>query len=522
MGSDQTIVEGGPSRAASAPVSDLPQHLVDTDVWTDAMVADAGIPIVDSPFVTVGGGLGSLALVDYLRIAGVPIEGIKVLTDIEEPWATYEYLTRNSQIPRSARLRSDSGSVIDNIWGFPSYAMREAWEDKSLDPVWNVVTEPIVRDYFTPRAGQAFRSLEREAARIGWDRMLALGYVRMVRMRQGGGYFALLTPRAETSASKRIAYRCTYLHIGVGYPGVKFLDDLREYRDRYEDYQRVVNAYEPHSHVYTETLRHPTTVLVRGSGIVSSRVLQRLIDDREQNGAQTQILHLFRNYVSSAQGEKLTFRRRGYDGFAYQGFNYPKGCWGGQQRQKLASLEGEERVRFLDSMGGTTTARRKEWRDQLRRGLKEGFYRQEVGEVESVAPSADGATVITTISLDDGSRRELAAEFIVDATGLEGNLEDHRLLADLVQHTPAGRNPKGRLDCERSFEVRGTRSGPGRMYASGSMTLGAYYATVDSFLGLQYSGLRICDDLASLGFCRRIGTARSIAQWFRWARNVAP
>ncbi len=522
MGSDQTIVEQAPSQAWRAPVSDLPDHLVETDVWTDQMVAEAGIPIVDSPFVSVGGGIGSLAVVDYLRIAGVPTEGIKVLTDIEEPWATYEYLTRNSQIPRTARLRSDSGSVIDNIWGFPSYAMREAWESKTLRPVWNVLTEPIIDDYYTPQAGQVFRSLEREAARIGWDRMLALGYVRMARIRHGGGYFVLLTPRAETSASKRVAYRCTYLHLGVGYPGVKFLDDLREYRDRYEDYQRVVNAYEPHSHLYTETQRHPTTVLVRGSGIVSSRVLQRLVDDRDQKGAQTRIIHLFRTYVATAQGDKLTFRRRGYNGFAYQGFNYPKGCWGGQQRQKLASLEGKERVQFLDSMGGTTTARRKDWREQVRRGLREGFYVQEVGQVESVAPSADGLSVITTIRADDGSRRELAAQFIIDATGLEGNIEDHRVLNDLLQHTPAGKNPKGRLDCERSFEVRGTRSGPGRMYASGSMTLGAYYATVDSFLGLQYSGLRIADDLAEVGFCRRIGTARSIAQWWRWARNVAP
>ena len=41
--------------------------------------------------------------------------------------------------------------------------------------------------------------------------------------------------------------------------------------------------------------------------------------------------------------------------------------------------------------------------------------------------------------------------------------------------------------------VRTQESGDGRLYASGSATLGAYYCGVDSFLGLQYAALRIAD-----------------------------
>ena len=55
------------------------------------MVAAAGIPVVDVPFVTVGGGIGSFVTVDYLRIAGVPTDRIRVLSDIDFPWQTYEY-----------------------------------------------------------------------------------------------------------------------------------------------------------------------------------------------------------------------------------------------------------------------------------------------------------------------------------------------------------------------------------------------------------------------------------------------
>src|SRR4051794_22048603 len=90
------------------------------------MLARADIPVLDIPFVSIGGGIGSFVTVDYLRICGVPTSAIRVLTQLEHPWESYEYLTRVSQIPREERLRSDSASCPDNIWGFPSYAVREA------------------------------------------------------------------------------------------------------------------------------------------------------------------------------------------------------------------------------------------------------------------------------------------------------------------------------------------------------------------------------------------------------------
>ena len=102
-----------------ASVGDLTPTLVDSSVWSDSMVAAAGIPIHDMPFVTVGGGIGSFVTVDYLRIAGVPTSQIRVLSNIDCPRQTYEYLTRVSQIPKSERIRSDSSSRPDNIWGFP-------------------------------------------------------------------------------------------------------------------------------------------------------------------------------------------------------------------------------------------------------------------------------------------------------------------------------------------------------------------------------------------------------------------
>jgi len=67
-------------------------------------------------------------------------------------------------------------------------------------------------------------------------------------------------------------------------------------------------------------------------------------------------------------------------------------------------------------------------------------------------------------------------------------------------------------------------NGPGRVYASGVMTLGGPNAAVDSFLGLQYAALRSVEDLAAQHApgLHALAPIRSFSQWFRWARGVQP
>jgi hypothetical protein len=506
---------------AEAGAGQLPRELERRHLWSDELLVAAGIPVVDCPLVSVGGGIGSFVLMDYLRIAGVPTASMRVLTDLDRPWQTYEYLTRVSQIPRQERLRSDSSSTPDNIWGFPSYAVREALAARTprafFAPLAQVLTEPILADYYTPRAGQVFEALERESTRISYPDMQVKGMVKVVRRREGGGYFSLLRPPAGTSATTFVAYRSHYLHLAVGYPGLQFLPDLQRYRQDHQEFHRVVNAYEPHEHVY-ESLQHkPGTVLVRGGGIVASRVLQRLIDDRDRLGTEVRIVHLFRTYVSGSHGPSVFQRRRGGNGWAYQGFNYPKSAWGGQLKAKMRRLEGEDRAALYKVIGGTNTPYRRHWQEQLDRGRRQGFYSTVTGQVRSMRPDHDQRPV-STIATAQGEL-EVAADFVIDCTGLEADIAEHRLLGDLLRHSGAGRNPLGRLDVERSFEVRGTRNGSGRMYASGAATLGGYFPGVDTFLGLQIAAQEICDDLTRLGFCRRLSPLRSTSQWLRWATN---
>jgi hypothetical protein len=135
--------------------------------------------------------------------------------------------------------------------------------------------------------------------------------------------------------------------------------------------------------------------------------------------------------------------------------------------------------------------------------------------VERVEPAVGGT--LTSVVTGTSGTRQIGSDYIIDCTGLEADIAEHRVLADLLAYGGAGRNPLGRLEVERHFEVKGTGSGDGALYATGAATLGGYFPGVDTFLGLQVGAQEIADDLARRGFCRRIGPIRSTTQWVRWA-----
>jgi len=248
------------------------------------------------------------------------------------------------------------------------------------------------------------------------------------------------------------------------------------------------------------------------------------MDDREKYGLKTNIVHLFRTYIDGAHSpaSKVTRawnRRNGGNGFAYQGFNYPKSVWGGQLKSEMRKLEGQARAERYDQMGGTNTPWRRRWQEQMNQGRREGWYRTMQGTVDEMR--IENGKIVSVVKTREGNLA-VAADYIIDCTGLEADISEHRVLKDLIDHSGVGRNPKGRLDVERTFELRGTASGPGVIYASGATTLGGYFPGVDTFLGLQVAAQEICDDLARRGFCRKIGTFRSISQWLKWANNKQP
>jgi pSer/pThr/pTyr-binding forkhead associated (FHA) protein len=264
-----------------------------------------GLPVDESDYLAIGAGLGSFLWADLLRISGVSADKIVALGLEGEPYARYKRLCLNSQIPLYERLRSNSDSCPDNIWGWPSYALREAWHDFSKGQInstfkylWQVFAEPTFAETYTPRAGNVFDSIDREAERIGWNQIYRYGRVRGIRKTDDGRYCV-----AYSRGPGNYAFLVSrYLHLATGYPAIQFLPDLQAYREKYQDFKSVVNAYEAHDHVYEQLEQHGGTVLIRGRGIVASRIVQRIYEARKRN-RNIAVLHLMRS--PKPQGNKF-------------------------------------------------------------------------------------------------------------------------------------------------------------------------------------------------------------------------
>ena len=487
-------------------------------------------PVETITYLAVGGGIGSFTWVDFLVVSGVKPQEIISIGFEAKPYGRYKRLCENSQIQGESRLRSNSDSCPDNVWGWPGYAVREIARDsvrfrfkKAAHVAWTIFNEPFVQTY-TPIAQDVFNAMDREARRIGWHKIWKQGRVRAIRQTGDGRYAVLYSEMRKDQPSQSRIILCDYLHLAVGYPGVRFLPDLQRYRQQTGDFKRVVNAYEDHDWIYEDLKRNGGVLLIRGRGIVASRIIQRLYDLKKTSNAQIGILHLMRTPVS--EGNRYKEAQREIDNhWEFQPFNWPKAAWGGDLRNVLERADDENRDQILDEWGGTTTADRRDWRDMIREGLREGWYEIQFGNVEQVLPHESGQ-IATTIQSTGVVEREvtLLADYIIDATGLDSDIDSSPLLKDLAGHYRLPRNPKRRLAVTKHFELEALQNDRGRAYASGVSTLGGPYAPVDSFLGLQYAALRSVDHLRSqrASGIRRLNGLRSIFQWIRWAIGVKP
>lgn len=507
----------GLSDDTTAPAAG-PALLKDTATWSDDLVRDAGLRVVDVSFVTIGGGLASFAVVDLLRICGVPSDEIRVVSPQPRPYDNLRRLMRSSQILADDPLRSDSMSRVDNVWGFPGYAVEQAVVQRSWRPLLRVLAEPLVTEYFNPSPRQVLRGMDREADRIEWRSMLTPGCATLVRKRAEGGYFCLVEPAA---GGRAFALCSRYVHIGTGYPALNFAPELCDYRHRYDEYFRVVNAYEPHEHVYQALQRRPATVLLRGAGITASRILERLLNDQARSGQDLRIMHLFRTHAEDdRQAGPARRPRRG--GWSHQPFSFPKAAAAGQLRRPLLAMDDRQRAEYIRSLGGTTSPHRERWQEQLRQGRECGLYRVYHGDVRELSPSARGGVEVRVDVDTLPANTRIGVDFVIDCTGLRFDLAESPLLADLLRTSGVGSNPLGGLDVGRHFELRGSDDEHTRIYASGVVAQGGYLAPVDSFWGFTHAALLICDDLAEHGFCPRLGVSRSVVGWFRWLRGVTP
>ena len=507
----------------------------------------SGAPVEEIRFVAVGGGLGSFVWVDHLRCYGIPASDIKAIGTEETCYQTYKRYCKNSQIPDHERLRSNALSRPDNIWGFPGYAMREVGKGIGVKGIFQVFGEPTLSESYTPRAGDVFDSLDIEARRIGWSDMLAKAQVLGLRKTTDGRYavaYKLWGGEAQGQTRNRYVI-ADVVHLATGYPATRFVDDFQTFITNHPDSRaQVANAYEPHDQMYVEAERRggPVQVVVRGRGIVASRIIQRLFEARKKN-ADIRILHSMRTPIGPRDGAVFRKARRLVrNNVEIQPFNWPKSCWGGDLRVEYENAPEDKRGIMLNQLGGTTTAERSDWIAIAERGAEEGWYRPVYGNISDLAPlPAQGdhqpAGVQVQIDTVEGNVETLNADYLVDCTGLIADIRRSPFLADMLDtyHLPRnhawretdGQPQKGGptgLRCTNNFEIEGLRNGNGRVYAAGTITTGGPYLAVDSFLGLQYSALRAVDHKVTerLHKVPNLGPFRSLRGWTKWMVGARP
>lgn len=533
-----------PEPEPAAGRSQFPGAMFDARSVSIEDIRASGKLSAEIDYLAIGGGCGSFCWVDHLRIYGVPAASIRVLgvAPDKTPYAKWGRLCRASQIPNHERIRSNSISTPDNIWGFPGYASREFVRDVvhgrivGFKHILQVFGEPVLTESYTPRLGDVFKSFDAEARRIGWDGMWVHGQVLAVRKTSDERYVVAyrvpneFAPGAARADRERLMV-ARYVQVSTGYPASNFLPDLQDFKRANPDVTAVINAYEEHDEIYRNLEQKGGTVLIRGRGIVASRVIQRLYEARQKN-KNIRLLHLNRSAVT--EGAKYDLARRPVRAdVQQQPFNWPKACWGGTLRARLENAAPEERAELLRTWGGTTTADRDDWNEIIEEGTREGWFKNFYGSVASM--SYQNGQVVTRLEGREKFQEnvDLTADYVVDCTGLVARIDETPLLSDLIRtydlarNKAAGSGPElglSGLAVTNAFEIAGLQNGRGRVWAAGVVTSNGPYAAVDSFLGLQYAALRSVDQLGVLRApgVSRFGPLRSLRQWLRWCAGRSP
>jgi pSer/pThr/pTyr-binding forkhead associated (FHA) protein len=525
--SDQTVL-GAP--APPVAVRAFPPPIFNEPYVPVAALGQTGLPVYATVYAGIGGGWGNFIFTDNLLTYGVDPRQIICLGIYPEPYGRYQRLARNSQIPLHERIRSNTDSRPDNIWGTPGYAAAEAWRSifsghigHAIQILWQVFGEPIHTQTYTPIIGEVFRAADREAKRIGWANIWRFGRVRGIRKTDDGRYAIAYSQSDDQNQQAHAILLANYVQLATGYPALQFLPDLQEYRERTGDFEHVVNGYEFHDHIYENLERNGGVIVLRGRGIVASRLIQRLYEARAKN-PNIAILHLLRTPIT--EGHKFgRSQRKAIHHVEIQAFNWPKGTWGGVQRELMEKADPEKRLSLYADWGGTTTAQRKDWVRIIDEGLKEGWYKIEFGDVIRVDRAPDGR-LVTQIRAKGlvGGETQIVADYIIDATGLDAKVNRNPLLQDMVDHYALEVNKLGRLGVTNDMEVIGMRNGNGRFFAAGSMTLGGPLAGIDTFLGLQAAAQLSVEHLVKerAPGLRPLGPLRSFHQWTKWVRGIAP
>jgi hypothetical protein len=482
--------------------------LVETSTsWSEEDVESLGLRTTDASVVSIGGGLASFALVDQLRIRGMDPLRIRVIGATSIPWAGLASLIFRLGYQSLGWLRSDSATRIDNPWGFPSYAMEQAWQSHKIQPLIKVLCEPFFFDSWTPDIDTICRGLARECHRIAWDQMLEHSIALGIKPRKEGGWWILSTPifssenscpRESSLADNVIAVRASALHLGIGHG--KPLPPWQDLGLKSVPANAMLfNPYlEPRMFELLQSLRKSSLVAILGSGTAALQVTEQILTNAKMR--HWKVLHL-----AAERGSDLFLKASPWE---WQPFASPRSAFGGPLHHRLALMPPDEQKTLIKTLRLPTAPYRRNTIRLIQEATSEGRYEEgwlieiceNLGELRIIHRSSDGI-------------KESQPSALICCTGLRSP-SDSLLVGDLSRIVKE-------IEVDDAFGVVGLpRKNP--LYITGALAGNGPIGPVDSFWGLLWGAWRIGENLAERGLTPIFGTRASLRGWWRWIKGEVP
>ena len=464
--------------------------------------------------LAIGGGLASFGFVDALRSNGVSRDDIRVVGEYPKPYPKFKERCQNSGITMNDRLRSDSSATPGNIWGWPTFGMRETYSlarrgrlVQSLKLIGKLFSEPIFGDVYTPKLSQLTTAIDRECERIGYDEMLVRGSVSGVSKTPDGWRVTFAEPDG-----KEMTMTAEFLHVATGFQGNKHSPDHQHIVSKFgKIYSHV---YDNHEHIYKLAESVGGTVVIRGRGIAASRVLERLLQITEKQ-PKLKVVHLMNSKLDD-KGAPVRANRR------TQPFNFPKSAFGGHKAEQFIKLEKENRKDFIDSFGQTTTPVRKHWTKLMKQASKRGQY-----SIHIAALTADKDRIYTNPIEVLAELKDLVG--FIDATGLIRDPQSMGIFRTLIDSGDVEFDDNDYLQLSESCEVMVSQQFKSNLFVGGNLALGGPHSPADSFSGINFNGHIVANEVVKRLEMRKHYKSTvidspftSFTAWLKWARGITP
>lgn len=490
------------------------QKFKEKDIITLDELKTSGVSFMEKKFISLGGGVGSFCWVDALRIHGTKKEEIAVVSHFARPYQQFKYFCEGSALFETDRLRSDSGTRPDNFWGFPGYAVDEIIDHakakkfaQALKTVWQILSEPILQDYYTPTAGRIYKSLNREMKRIGWSEMLQIGHILFLRKLKDGRYAIFYV----TKEREIRAVLSGIVHISLGHKVKNSSYDMIDGTQ-----SKVMGGYSIKKEVFESLEKNGGRVVITGRGITAARVIQQLL---KINNPNITVTSLFRNEAENLKDHR-NLSQNIFNGWRLQSFNWPRSSFAGPLKEYYEKIDKYKRPQVSKAWSVPTTSPRKKWLKTIKNALKRGNYLVFYGEIDQLR-NEENHLLIKLKNTEGKIYHSIKTDYLIDCVGFDDKISQNDFYKDLIATYKIPVSPVGASQTNEYFELEELSSPNGSVFVTGVAAAGNSYGPVDSFFGHQYTALKSLEKIIKTEAfnIHTLTTLESVKGWIKWTFN---